>query len=650
MTKERRGFRMGNWLELFLTAGLLAVFMYRNEKLLFADWPIRVLFGVASTPFYISMCVCLVGILLPNAPNIISRWMPLCILFLWVIFSGTISHFVKFISNIQKKKHRKQKSLEWWILPALSVILLCRLVANIIEFYYAPLVNYDINQYVLEAKYYAEEPSIYARDKWKDGKEDTVEQDSHGVFWITYLAHGIMKIPEKTIEICNQPVIKSYLIMTLISMSAAFIGLSLIIKKSCFVLTVSFGALFYFHRIYGIYIGGDREGFRITAISMFLIIFLSIIKRRLTSTSLNDERNIEEYVMLFLASLFVGQSHGLGFLMLGISGIPAVILLLILHVPLKKILTYGFFYFLGAAVCFTRNVIMYFETGYFRFYRRILTQGTPLYSQSQPLGHSNFQEKMNSLFLFKEGIGNFILSMVIILGFIATLYAFLQGCIKLWKRKIKDTERLLFILSIVELFNLLPVLGVFDIKGYYFSDWFVQNERYNIYLYVIPLVMIVAYFSLFLTIYNQRLGKAIVYISVIMLFLGANIIINVNWPKDRKSHENIASQMRQVAKVGEDNIGDNEIILTNYLPINTYLKNPGKLIPSAYVYELIAEESLEEIEQLVKSKHIGAVIIHEDLTSGLEKTAFYQFLITSDKVKTIKIDAPYSPTVYCIHK
>lgn len=648
MIKERRGFRMANWLELFLIAALLAVFMYRSEKLLFADWPVRVLFGVASTPFYISMCVCLVGILLPNAPQIISQWLPLGILLLWLIFSGSIPYFVKLIKNIQKKELKKQRGFERWILSALSVILLCRLIMNIMEFYYAPLVNYDINQYVLEAKYYAEEPSVYARDKWKDGKKDTVEQDSHGIFWITYLAHGIMKIPENTMEVCNQPVIKTYLIMTLISMSAAFIGISLTIKKTYFVLTASIGALFYFHRIYSIYVGGDREGFRITAIGIFLIIFLSVIKRRLTSAFSNDEKNIQEYIILFLASLFVGQSHGLGFFMLGISGIPAVILLLALRVPLKKILTLGFFYFLGAAVCFTRNIVMYFETGYFRFYRRILTQGTPLYSQSQPLEHPNFQEKINSLFFLKEGAGNFILSVVIILGFIATIYAFLQGCLKLWKRKIKTTERLLFALSIVELFNLLPVLGVFDIGGYYFSDWFVQNERYNIYLYVIPLSMIVVYSSMFFTIHNQRLGKAIAYISIIMLFLGANIIININWPKDRKSHENIASQMRQVAKAGEDNIDDNEIILTNYLPINTYLKNPGKLIPSTYVYELIAEESIDNIEQLVKSKYIGAVIIHEDLTSGLEKTAFYKFLITSDKVKTIRIDAPYSPTVYCI--
>ena len=251
---------------------------------------------------------------------------------------------------------------------------------------------------------------------------------------------------------------------------------------------------------------------------------------------------------------------------------------------------------------------------------------------------------------FKEGTGNFILSLVIILGFIATLYAFFQGCTKLWKRKMKDTESLLFALSVIELFNILPVLGAFDIGGYYFSHWFVQNERYKVYLYVIPLVMIVVYFSLFLTAYNQGFGKAIAYIGIIMLFIGANIIINVNWPKDRKSHENIASQMRQVAKAGEDNIDDNEIILTNYLPINSYLKNPGKLIPSAYVYELIAEEAIDNIEQLLKNKYIGAAIIHEDLTSGLEKTAFYQFLVTSDKVKTIKIDAPYSPTVYYIHE
>lgn len=586
--------------------------------------------GAASTPFVLACYVYLIGLVWHGAPVLAFVLPPVAASILWLLLGGVPACWRTFKNWRGKNTASGTKNKTDWLFSFFPLIagggVAAVIILSIVARSSSPITAHDISHYLREASFFAQSPDSLAINSGLGVQYGRIFPDEHGPLYIAYWAYTVMQCPsDVAIAYSAQTInlVGGYTFFCLLS-SVCAAAFSLAKKIAYPVLTVCL--VFFSPNIDYLLTSLSRDSFFLTGFCLFLVVLLSVVNRAAPE---KQKPHWGDFLLLFAASLFLVQGHGLGLLLLGLTGVVFIVFCLAHRVPLLTQLLWYVGMGAGGVLGSATSIVRFIQTGSIRLSKYAHLAGTPLYgaptSSDVAVRAAGYTDKLLSFFSGWRG--------ALLVGgifFACALFVIWFARHKIGSKRGIPPPATLFLGGSFLLY-LLPFFGMF---GKTLINWFYANFRYSFFLYLTAALVIVsglAYFigSFFRGVALRKSAPAIVALAGCLVFFwqkAPSVDTYYSWYSS--AIPIAASSYGQAASAAEAALGPDQEILINYDQMSIYFLDAPYILGTEATGDLLRAETEEDVSAQLSALNVGAFVEYPGILSGLEETAFYAYIQT----------------------
>lgn len=510
--------------------------------------------------------------------------------------------------------------------------------------------GWDESHYEMQARFFVEDRNSWEIDHYVGDKEGAILPDDHGPLWEIIIADANFfaydTLNSGMVRLCHS-------LIGFLSYIALFNYGYIIAGAKGGLLSVFFTLSYRYSMIYMFL--GDREGFRFISLYFFVVYMFNYIKsivyeRKRIKKNCEIRKIIIEITEWFIGTLVISylgmNGHGSNVVIMFGIFIIFTAFAIWRRIGFGEYILTGVATLLGVILCLEKNIRRYFVQGEFTSSTTWAFRGTKAAELTRKVSENRGNwEKIIASYTKEEFL-------LIGLGVVSIILLFLY-CIRHYRNSKErfDLYESVFLNLSISFGMLFPLLGLFDILGYNFSMWLVEQTRYRMYFLIVFAILGA---TMIKVLYSDSNKVA----RVVSLVLCATFcIISMRTTVQYTSLPPIF----RGNSITEYHIETSDDIINNYHTtgnifvsdqiLGYFFRIPTKLGFTDFNHPILVANNVDEIEAAIDELNIETFVFsYQDDYYHYDVLPFYDYLQKSDKVirKVYNFDNDYEIKVYKI--
>ncbi len=528
-----------------------------------------------------------------------------------------------------------------FVVAAAGMFILSCLISTSISNIYDYMPGWDEAHYEMQARFFAEDRNSWEIDNYKGDKAGAVLADDHGPLWEVFIADANFFAND---AINDGLVRASHSFIGLLFFIALYNWGCVLAGSLCGILSVML-LLFYRYSLSFLF-DGAREPFRFIALYFFVFFIysevISIIEKEEADGELENKwkaflNNIKKFVSILIISYLGMNGHGSNVvLMFGIMLFYTAIAIW-KRIGIKEYFITASAVLLGVLLVLEKNIRRYFAEGSFISSSTYAFRGT----RAAELTKKAYAERGNWEVIWSSFTS--IELILVILGGIALIFIALYCNFILRKKNGKEMglcSKSLINVGI-SIGMLLPLTGIYDILGYQFSLWLVEQLRYRMVFLVLFSVLGAELIAIIYMDNDVRGANGIaiaLILSICVISVKTTRLYN-RFPKKENYFHAVETYHRDVCEDILANYHTTGNIFVSDQMVQYFFRIPTKLGFVDYNHSILAAKTYEEVEAAIDSLDMEVfVFCYNDVDSrGISRynydvLPFYDYLNNSPNI------------------
>lgn len=508
----------------------------------------------------------------------------------------------RFTSSISGKE--KGRTIYYCIVGCIIIAIMIPVFQSVYRYSDKEIVGVDQSHYLTQGRIFVQSRNSWEIDNYSGEFEASVLPDDHGPLWPVYLADSLM-FTENGAR--NSSAIYLSFVFALAAMLLALANCADILM-GFHAAWISVAVALQFRYLCHFPLSGSRDGFRFAALFVFLIFMIELLNRvyRIdngkSGISKGKRPRLADCIILAAFSYLGLNGHGgNAYIMFGIC--VGYSILLLLRKQFETILVSGLSIFAGMTACLAKSIRLYLNTGAFRTTTTYVYRETPVYQ----IVYSGNDEQVTSGRLEALLKGYTTEEKILLLFGCFMMLAILVWivCRSLQRKKTTESDNRMIITFVLSVGMLLPLSGVMNWLAGDVQEWFFQQTRYRMYIFL-TIGLLCGTFLAYLSIS----GKTIQIISAATAIIIGAQALAVETRYYRKIYEGSGGKWLSIIQEAADEINGYQqdgVVLTNNQLLIYYLDRPARYTSCESMRELYLAQSDEGISEILRKLNIRII-------------------------------------------